>query len=75
MVEIPCNVGGTERTTRIGIGTALLGVSFAAPIPKSAKIAAGILGVMGVVTGLAHYCPVSQALHRNTCPTAHHPHD
>ena len=75
MVEIPCNVGGVDKTTRISIGTALLGVSIAAPIPKSIKIAAGVIGTFGLITGLAEYCPVSQALHKNTCATAHVPHD
>jgi hypothetical protein len=66
-MSLQCNVGGADRKTRIGIGTALLGIGAFAPIKKPLKIAAGIAGIFGVMTGLSRYCPASQALGRNTC--------
>ncbi|MEN6520196.1 MAG: DUF2892 domain-containing protein [Armatimonadota bacterium] len=66
-MRMECNVGGTDRIARIGIGTALLGTGILAPISKPLKVAAGIAGTVGLVTGLARYCPVSQVFHLNTC--------
>ena len=75
MVHMPCNVGGSEKGARIGIGAALLGASVLVPMNKPLRIAAGTLGAIGVITGLTDYCPINQAVHRNSCPTAHHPHE
>ena len=75
MVHIPCNVGGTERTVRMSTGALLLGLGLLAPISKPIRIAAGTVGAIELVTGLAYYCPINQLVGRNTCPTAHRPHD
>lgn len=75
MVFIPCNVGGRERTLRMGSGAALLGVGLFAPLSKPLRITAGAIGAIELLTGAAYYCPINMLLHRNTCPTAHRPHD
>lgn len=62
-----CNVGGLDRSLRLGLGTGLLVAGIAAPINKWLKFSAGALGTMGLVTGATHYCPVSKALGKNTC--------
>jgi hypothetical protein len=69
-MRMECNVGGADRAARIGIGTALLGTGLLAPISKPLKVAAGVAGTIGLVTGLTRYCPVSHALHLNTCSRA-----
>lgn len=66
-MQVVCNVGGTDRATRIGIGTALLSTGLFAPIGKPLKVISGVLGAVGLVTGLTRYCPMSQALGRDTC--------
>ncbi|MEN6372000.1 MAG: DUF2892 domain-containing protein [Armatimonadota bacterium] len=66
-MRMECNVGGADRIARIGIGAALLGTGFLVPISKPLKVAAGIAGTVGLITGLARYCPVSRAFHLNTC--------
>ncbi len=75
MVHIPCNIGGPERNARIGAGTALLGMSALVPMVKPARWAVGLLGAYGLVTGLTDYCFINQAVGRNSCPTAHRPHE
>ena len=75
MVYVICNVGGVERTVRMVGGAALLGLGLAAPMKKPWKIAAGAVGAMELMTGITAYCPVNVLLHRNTCPTAHRPHE
>ncbi|HOM73106.1 MAG TPA: DUF2892 domain-containing protein [Armatimonadota bacterium] len=74
-MRVECNVGGTDRTTRIGIGAALLGLGLLASMSKPLKIASSVIGAVGLTTGLARYCPVSKALHINTCRTISRPSD
>lgn len=62
-----CNVGGTDRIARLSIGSLLLGAGLIAPTSRAIRIAIGVLGAAGLVTGLARYCPASKALGRNTC--------
>jgi disulfide bond formation protein DsbB len=62
-----CNVGGTDRTARIGLGAALLTTGMLAPIGKPLKIASGILGTISLITGITRYCPINKATGRNTC--------
>lgn len=66
-MRLECNVGGKEKIARIGIGAALLGTGLLAPIGKPLRIISGVVGTMGLVTGLTSYCPASKAFHRNTC--------
>lgn len=75
MVHVECNIGESEKAARTSVGAALLGMALTAPIGKPARIVAGAVGGYGLITGLLQFCPINQAVHRNTCPTAHHPHD
>lgn len=65
-----CNVGGTERNVRLGIGAAATGAGLFLLHSTAARAAALTVGAIGLLTGLTHYCPVSQALGRNTCHQA-----
>ncbi len=67
-MAIECNVGGTDRTARIGFGAALLGAGILAPIGTPLRIVSAVLGTVGLVTGFSRYCPINQAMGRNTCP-------
>ncbi len=66
-MDITCNVGGSDRTARIGLGAALIALGLFAPISKPLKLAASIAGVLGLATGITRHCPASSALGRNTC--------
>ncbi|WP_088226570.1 DUF2892 domain-containing protein [Desulfosporosinus sp. FKB] len=56
-----CNVGNTEQIVRIIIGTiiVLLGLAF--------RSWWGLIGLLGIATGLLRYCPVSNILGISTC--------
>ena len=66
-MAVACNVGGIDRTARIGFGAVLLGTGLLAPVGTPLRVASGVLGAVGLVTGLTRYCPVNQAMGRNTC--------
>lgn len=67
MSRVSCNVGGADRAVRLGVGATLIGLGIGTHIPKAARIAMGAVGAVGLITGISKYCPVSQALHLNTC--------
>lgn len=52
------NLGARERTLRVALGGALLAIGLTRPSPAWW----GWLGILPVVTGLAAYCPVWDAL-------------
>jgi hypothetical protein len=52
---LKCNVGGADRTARIGIGTALLAAGILAPMGKKQKTAALLTGAYQLLTGFSHY--------------------
>lgn len=56
-----CNVGRTEQTIRIIIGTAaiILGLYF--------RNWWGLIGFLPIITGLIRYCPISDILGISTC--------
>ncbi|AFM40768.1 Protein of unknown function (DUF2892) [Desulfosporosinus acidiphilus SJ4] len=56
-----CNVGKTEQFVRIVIGTViiLLGISL--------KSWWGLIGLLGIITGLIRYCPANDILGISTC--------
>lgn len=58
-----CNVGRTEQIVRIVFGAILLflGVYF--------KSWWGIIGFVPLITGLIHYCPISDLFEISTCDT------
>lgn len=66
-MAMECNVGGTDRVARIGIGAALLGTGLLTKLNTPLRVAAGVLGAAGLVTGIIRHCPVSQAIGMNTC--------
>jgi hypothetical protein len=65
-----CNVGGRDRTARLGIGSALLAAGILAPMGKAPKLATLLAGATTLLTGLSHYCPASDMFGRSTCGTS-----
>jgi hypothetical protein len=61
------NVGPTERTLRLGAGTAALLVL---PFVRSrwASALLGALATSGITTGLSRYCPLNDALGIDNAP-------
>jgi hypothetical protein len=62
-----CNVGGTERSIRVGAGLLALGIGLFAGL--SAAMAGAILavGVILLLTGAVGFCPLFTLLGINTC--------
>ena len=59
----PANGHPIERVVRVGVGLAVLSLSFVGP-----QSAWGYLGVIPVATGLLGSCPVYTLLGISTCP-------
>lgn len=60
------NVGGSERTVRIIVGLALVGVEISGASPISPW---GWIGVVPLITGLIGWCPPYAIFGINTCKT------
>ncbi|MBK5242349.1 DUF2892 domain-containing protein [Clostridium sp.] len=61
VIQVKCNVGRTEQIIRIVIGIliALIGLYF--------RSWWGIIGIVPIITGSIHYCPISDILGISTC--------
>jgi hypothetical protein len=59
------NVGGADRALRIGGGVVLLLLAWLM-LPPGLRGAAIVLGAIALVSGLAAYCPIREALHSST---------
>lgn len=64
-----CNVGGVERTIRVGVGIMLLSLGMFVELPALGLGLAYIVGAVALVTGVIGYCPAWSLLGINTCPT------
>ncbi len=67
MTKRICNVGGVDRSARLGLASMLVGLAVLKKIKGHLRIIAGILGVLGLLSGIMRYCPISKILGRNTC--------
>ncbi len=63
-----CNIGRTERVSRLLIALVLLGVGFFHVLTGALAILAYVLGGIALVTGLAGFCPAWALFGINTCP-------
>ena len=65
-----CNVGGTERSIRIGAGLLAVGIGLFAGL--SSTIAGVVLGAGAIllITGMVRFCPLSALFGINTCSPA-----
>jgi hypothetical protein len=59
------NVGGIDRAFRIGIGFSSLSVVVATD-DLLLKFVFSLVAVAGLVTGVLGYCPINDAMDRNT---------
>ncbi len=66
-----CNVGGIERSIRIGVGLLAMSIGFFAGL--STTMAAVMVGVGAIllVTGMIRFCPLSVLFGINTCSSSH----
>ncbi|WHZ27754.1 MAG: hypothetical protein OJF51_002551 [Nitrospira sp.] len=62
-----CNVGGTERSIRIGAGLLALGIGLFAGLSSTIAGAALAVGAILLLTGMTGYCPLFTLLGINTC--------
>lgn len=57
------NAGTLDRTIRIVLGIALLGIAVAGP-----KTPIGFIGVVPLLTGIIGFCPLYRLVGIRTCP-------
>ncbi len=62
-----CNVGGVERSIRIGAGLLAFGIGLFAGLSSAVSGVVLMGGVILLLTGLAGYCPLFTLLGVNTC--------
>ena len=60
------NVGGIDKTLRIGVGLVLIAAFFVLEGPVRWV---GLVGLVALGTGLMNFCPLYSILGINTCPT------
>jgi hypothetical protein len=60
---MPRNVGRIDRTVRVIVGLVLLALAFVGP-----QTFWGYIGLLPLITGIAGYCPLYQALRISTNP-------
>lgn len=69
-MDMPCNVGGNERTFRIILGVVLVLMVLLGVVGGTVAVIAFLIGAVALVTGIIKYCPISALVGRNTCGTA-----
>ncbi len=62
-----CNVGGVERSIRIGAGLLALGIGLFAGLSSVVSGTVLVGGVILLLTGVMGYCPLFTLLGINTC--------
>lgn len=62
-----CNVGGSDRTFRFGLGAALLGVGSFVEMSASLRIASFVGAAIALGTAAARYCPANSLVGLDTC--------
>lgn len=62
-----CNVGGKDKTVRIILGIALLGVAFLASVSSTIQIVLVVVAAIALVSAFVGFCPLNQMLGINTC--------
>jgi len=63
-----CNVGGVERTIRVGVGIMLLSLGVFAELPTWSIALSYVVGAVALITGVIGYCPAWVLLGISTCP-------
>lgn len=72
-MKIEANVGEQDRNIRLGVGAALLVLFFIITGPL--QWAAGIVGLILLMTGAIRFCPAYMLLGKNTCAAPTPPKD
>jgi len=62
-----CNVGGSDRTFRFGLGAALFGVGSFVEMSASLRIASFVGAAIALGTAAARYCPANSLVGLDTC--------
>ena len=63
-----CNVGGTDRILRMGVGFGLLGAAWLTPnLSKWARIGMVLAAGEAIYCAATRHCPISELLGLNTC--------
>jgi hypothetical protein len=65
--DMKCNVGGTERSFRIGAGLLALGIGLFAGLSSAIAGATLVVGAILMLTGAVGFCPLFTVLGINTC--------
>ena len=69
-MAIPCNVGGADKATRVGLGVALVAAGYFLAPSATWSIVAYLLAIIALLTSLVGYCPLNQLFGIDTCSKA-----
>ncbi len=61
-----CNVGGIDRTARIVLGIALLGVGFFVQLEMTWRIVVLVVAAIALITAFVRFCPINAMLGLDT---------
>lgn len=66
-MALTCNVGGTDKLARIGLGGALVALGLLADLGTTWTILAYAVAVIALLTALVGYCPLNALFGIDTC--------
>ena len=66
-MKLSLNVGGWDRIARLVLGVALIVLAYFDVLTGTVAIIAYVVGGIGLVTGLAGYCPANTLFGVNSC--------
>ena len=64
-----CNVGGSERILRFGVGAAALLAALFIEMSDGLRIALFVVAAVGFLTATVRFCPLNAVIGRNSCRT------
>ncbi len=62
-----CNVGGTDKGSRVIIGTALAAYAWLGSASPTLKASFGVIAAIALGTAVVGFCPLNRLLRINTC--------
>jgi len=65
-----CNVGGKDKSARIILGVALIGVALLVSVSTTVQTILFVVAAIALVTAFVGFCPLNKLLGIDTCGTA-----
>ena len=68
-MKILCNVGGADKTFRIGLGALLVALVLFIDLSTALTVLVLVVAAVAFVTAFVGFCPLNRLLGVNTCRT------